>query len=454
MSLLDEWAEMGLLLCPETRKPLTISPDGTYAEADGHRWSIKNGVLDLYGKYSPRLAQINYDPKVARDVATSLSLPHTEEVLAVVADAISDTYLVSGDNSFSAENADLLDRLGITDHHENHRQEISSDANKIIHIEFENTFIEPVVKTSSLINRSVRIRNAGPVPIASTESVPLAMSYHWLDVNGTVVVWDGLRTNLPIELAAGESLTLICRIQTPPEPGIYRLQFHPIIEGKAWLEGSRLTRTVVAAAEVSPTISIPSTGEKFNYADDHQIGMSIVRKHVTQARRNSRLRLLEIGSGIHPQAATLIPDGCDLISIDISSPQGQLGRAHFDYLEPAKAAHIAFITCDAHAPPFPSGTFDGIVIFSALHHFSDPVKLLRNLRTVMKPGAFVAIMCEPCAPNKLTPQYFRDLEKGINEQCWDVQEYAEIFIASGFHVVDGRQDDDSLKVILEESRSN
>jgi ubiquinone/menaquinone biosynthesis C-methylase UbiE len=156
---------------------------------------------------------------------------------------------------------------------------------------------------------------------------------------------------------------------------------------------------------------------------------------------------LEIGGAIHPQSSAFTAT-CDVAAIDISFAMSQLGKLYFTYVDADKRDRIAFISCDAHEPPFEEKTFDGIVMFAALHHFSDPKRLLVNLRRVLKPGGFIAVMCEPCVPTPGGVEYLRDLRKGINEQCWTVEEHGEIFLLSGLRLISGQIDDASLKVIL------
>jgi ubiquinone/menaquinone biosynthesis C-methylase UbiE len=101
---------------------------------------------------------------------------------------------------------------------------------------------------------------------------------------------------------------------------------------------------------------------------------------------------------------------------------------------------LAFVACDAAKPPFAANTVDGVVMYAAFHHFTDPVALLNEFRRILAPGGFVALMCEPCSPDPTEPTYLRDLRKGINEQNFAPEEYMEIFT--------GCIEGGSLKVIL------
>lgn len=59
------------------------------------------------------------------------------------------------------------------------------------------------------------------------------LSYHWY-ANGAVVVWEGLRTALPVPVQPGASATVNAVVMVPPSGGAYELRFHLVKEGLAW----------------------------------------------------------------------------------------------------------------------------------------------------------------------------------------------------------------------------
>ena len=448
MPLVEELAARRLILCPQSRLPLSISADGRFAEAAGRRWSLKNGALDLYGDYRGEAPAARVPKDFTLAVAKVLRYPQTPEMLAAVEAAIADTALVAGDSAYTAEILELSDRLGIAPSGGLPPAAPAGECNRAPRIAFERTFIEPVLPASRRIRRSVRIRNEGPTTIASTGTRPVMLSYHWLDTFGNTVHWDGMRTKLLVPIPPGGSLTVICDIETPASPGWYRLQFQPLVEGERWIAGDLLTIPVTVDATAPAVFAPAQTGQNFDYGHDHAVGLGLVAQHVAKTASSSRKLILEVGGAIHPQAASLVAHGCDVVAIDISFPMSQLGQLYFDHVETEKKGHIAFLACDAHDPPFPEAMFDGVTIFAALHHFADPRRLLANLRRVVKPGGFIAVMCEPCVPDPTAEMYLRDLEKGINEQCWTIEEHGEIFLAAGLKPVQAQVDVASLKVIL------
>jgi hypothetical protein len=88
------------------------------------------------------------------------------------------------------------------------------------------------------------------VALANTGSVRwgerIFLAYHWLDLRGNPILWDGIRI-APPQLRPGEEATVHARVRGPIPPGPYRLAFDLVAEGRAWfaeLGGSALTLDV------------------------------------------------------------------------------------------------------------------------------------------------------------------------------------------------------------------
>lgn len=66
----------------------------------------------------------------------------------------------------------------------------------------------------------------------------VSVAYHWLSGQGDkVVVFDGERTPLPHDVAAGDTVTVnSIRVVAPNAPGSYRLQLTLVHEMVAWFE--------------------------------------------------------------------------------------------------------------------------------------------------------------------------------------------------------------------------
>jgi hypothetical protein len=66
---------------------------------------------------------------------------------------------------------------------------------------------------------------------------PVHLSYHWLDSNGQVVVFEGVRSNLPSDVAVGGTVTLTGNVTAPASPGNYTLEWALVQEGVTWFDG-------------------------------------------------------------------------------------------------------------------------------------------------------------------------------------------------------------------------
>ena len=89
-------------------------------------------------------------------------------------------------------------------------------------------------KPDEQIMATVSITNEG-WDAWSTESQPaIFISYHWLDANGRVVLFDGQRTPLPRTVAPGSTCQVVVIARAPSEPGRYRFAIDLVREGVTW----------------------------------------------------------------------------------------------------------------------------------------------------------------------------------------------------------------------------
>jgi phosphoglycerol transferase MdoB-like AlkP superfamily enzyme len=80
---------------------------------------------------------------------------------------------------------------------------------------------------------SITVRNDGSSTWRSDGS--FAVSYHWLDRGGGIVMWDGVRSPVPSLVLPGEEVMVEARVQAPTRAGLYRLQWDLVEEGVTWL---------------------------------------------------------------------------------------------------------------------------------------------------------------------------------------------------------------------------
>ncbi|CAL9367064.1 2-methoxy-6-polyprenyl-1,4-benzoquinol methylase, mitochondrial [Streptomyces sp. enrichment culture] len=143
---------------------------------------------------------------------------------------------------------------------------------------------------------------------------------------------------------------------------------------------------------------MPKPRETAVYTHGHH--PSVLRSHTWRTAENSaaylldslapHMRILDIGCGpgtITADLAALVPDG-HVTGVD---------RAP-EVLEQARATaagrgldNIDFAVADVHALDHPDDTFCVVHAHQVLQHVGDPVRALREMRRVTKPGGLVAV---------------------------------------------------------------
>ena len=104
------------------------------------------------------------------------------------------------------------------------------------------------LEAGSEISVPLVVTNDSSLSWSSAEG--FALSYHWLDAAGEIVVWDGLRSPLPEIVAPGVSIGLTVSVQTPRRPGDYQLIWDVVHEGVQWLSETDATEPAPIAVSV------------------------------------------------------------------------------------------------------------------------------------------------------------------------------------------------------------
>lgn len=126
---------------------------------------------------------------------------------------------------------------------------------------------------------------------------------------------------------------------------------------------------------------------------------SVLRSHSWRTAANSAgyllgslepgMRILDVGCGpgtITADLAELVPDGH---VTGLERAPGVLGQARATAAERG-LANTGFTVGDVHALPFPDGTFCVVHAHQVLQHVADPVRALREMRRVTRPGGLIA----------------------------------------------------------------
>lgn len=92
----------------------------------------------------------------------------------------------------------------------------------------------------------ITLTNTGTRPWPAAGAHPVRISYHWIDAEGALAVWDGLRAPLSTDVAPGQTLTVRLPIAAPPDVGRYVLRVDLVQEGVGWLSGDGVAPHAVA----------------------------------------------------------------------------------------------------------------------------------------------------------------------------------------------------------------
>jgi SAM-dependent methyltransferase len=111
--------------------------------------------------------------------------------------------------------------------------------------------------------------------------------------------------------------------------------------------------------------------------------------------RLSGTRLLEVAIGDGANLP-LIPEDCRVYGNDVSAVQLAACRRHFGRRD------LRLLLGEAEALPFCDAAFDNVLSVGAFNYFNDPVKSLREMARVARPGGLVVVADEvPDLPNRL-----------------------------------------------------
>lgn len=143
---------------------------------------------------------------------------------------------------------------------------------------------------------------------------------------------------------------------------------------------------------------MPEARESAVYTHGHH--ESVLRSHTWRTAENSagyllqalepHMRILDIGCGpgtITADLAARVPEG-HVTGLD--REPGILVRARAE-AQARGLVNTDFTTGDVHALDFPDDTFCVVHAHQVLQHVGDPVRALREMRRVTRPGGFVAV---------------------------------------------------------------
>ncbi|MEU0571873.1 methyltransferase domain-containing protein [Nonomuraea sp. NPDC005983] len=125
---------------------------------------------------------------------------------------------------------------------------------------------------------------------------------------------------------------------------------------------------------------------------------SVLRSHRWRTAENSagyllphlkaQMKLLDVGSGPGTITADLAERVSHVTASEVSEEALELARAE---LTARGTPNVSFAVADVHALDFPDDAFCVVHAHQVLQHVGDPVRALREMRRVTKPGGLVAV---------------------------------------------------------------
>jgi hypothetical protein len=427
------------LRCPACGGAARLEPAAVKCIDCDTAYPVRNTAIDFMGPYR-RAGEVDADRMAAATDAIMAALqlperarPEVEEAVAASADrtgvAYVDAEIAALPSRFGAENFSTVDP-GVP------RTDPRRDLSLL------QLYGPPSVAAGSRTHRSVRVRAERRL---TAEATGLAYAWH----RGRLArLWQRSRiaarrrlTRLPIDLEAGRELSLSVALETPRQPGDWTLSLIPVVDGRSRpAQGLDVAVRVHEAAEPSY-----ATGElAADYGADHLAAIRMLQDDLAGAGER---KLLEVAAGASPHLVPLAADGHTVVASDVCANQMRLGAVYCRHNMPHLADRLGYAAFDAFDPPFQPAQFGGVAMFSALHHFPDPVAFLANLAPLVRSGGFVAVLCEPADPDSVGEDYLRDLRAGINEQVFTPAEYLWMIERAGLRPDVIRDDSGSLKVI-------
>ncbi len=463
-SLLARWMHEGVFKCLHCGSArLDLLPEGVACGACDATWPVRNQVPDFFNQYTAGRGpggetpwDAESDDELVATLVRSLDLGEGDDVRDRVRDIVQRSQVLACDNlALSAEIRDLIDRFSPAPVAAT-LPPPAPQSNRDARIGFVRHYFGERVPARAPFCANVRVQNVGAHPWSSRTEVPRTLSARWRGQDGSTVPAGDF--SFPVDIAPqGGCITLPLRLTAPRRPGPWHLCIGladggrwlpqaagleiPLVVRPAWLSVWRdfAARLPWRDAPVLPVVN----PQGLDYGADHALGTQIIGDWVRETGR-SGLRLLEVGSGTHPQTAWQLD--LDVLAVDISAPMLELGSLYF---RQRFVERLGFVCADAFDPPFMPAQFDAIAIFSALHHFPEPDSLLLALARLLRPGGVIFVMCEPVGDSLDGAETVRDLAKGINEQVFSLDEYQRIFARAGLKPQSLRVDGGSLKTVLE-----
>jgi SAM-dependent methyltransferase/uncharacterized protein YbaR (Trm112 family) len=441
--------DLDVLCCPACRGPLKAASEGYACRSCDATYPVRHGVPILIPGMTVEPSNFSLPEDLVTRICAAEKIPAEPANRRALVEIFEVNYRLA-DVWLTAENNYYLKRVGLAA--DGYRPQATRGSDEAVNrdVRYEIPFhrIPEVLPAGQTRSWNMRLVNTGSGVLSPHGSQPVFLSYRWRDPAGEAVRCEQVRTTLPVDMVPGRGVTMPMWIATPSLPGRYVLELLLGQGGPIWHEAGacRIDVEVSAAWQSAvPThwLTLHRLQETYDYGIDHEVGRVFLKEELARMGNPVR-RVLEVGGCCNPMTWDL---PCEVVSTDIDVQTLQVGALHYR----DSRSNIKFVAADALRQPFADGVFDCAVIFAALHHFLDPAGCLREMRRVVRPNGFVAILCEPIGSYRaetLSAEFRAELEDGINEQIFTDEEYARMFQAAGLAARRATIDGGSFKAAL------
>lgn len=118
----------------------------------------------------------------------------------------------------------------------------------------------PSLSASEIVTVPVTVRNDGEMVWPAAGVLPVHLGYHWMSQTENVyLVFEGLRSVLPHDVAPGETVSVLAIVQAPSESGTYRLQWDLVHETVTWFGRKQGLNSTIESYTIGPPAVAEST---------------------------------------------------------------------------------------------------------------------------------------------------------------------------------------------------
>ncbi len=107
------------------------------------------------------------------------------------------------------------------------------NSNSLINIDC--IFMPNSIRVGDVVYFGIKITNLGNEVIVSRDENVVNISYHWIDIVGNIIIHDGLRTPLALDIKPRECIDVDMKVMAPNKIGKFKLLITLVYENKYWL---------------------------------------------------------------------------------------------------------------------------------------------------------------------------------------------------------------------------